>query len=893
MPNDRPLLLVDGSSYLFRAFYALPDLRTSDGIPTGAIRGVIAMLRRLAQDYEGSPIAVVFDAKGKTFRDDMFSEYKANRDAMPDDLVPQIQPIHDIIRAMGLPLLVVDGVEADDVIGTLAAEATRTRRRTVVSTSDKDMAQLVSEHVTLIDTMKEEMLDSSAVESKFGVPPERIIDYLALMGDKVDNIPGIPGVGPKTAAKWLNTYGSLDQVVENAASIKGKIGERLREHLDQLDLSRQLATIKCDVDLEVSIDGLEPTEENRSALVELYEKYEFRSFLSEMGVSGAVDDSLTAVYATTTDLKQLETLVHSAIDRKQVSLEVVTAGGYMDSHIVGIAICSQPGNANYIPIAHANYDAEVQPSLVDVLRILRPLLEDETVAKVGSNIKALQHTFAVQDIELAGDIQDTMLESFLLKSSASGHDTAAIARREFGVSTIELNQVIGERKNRIPLHEADVDKLGEYAAERAHLNLRVHDQLWDKLGKIDPLQSIFREIDAPLSGSLMRMERNGTLLDIDHLQETTEEFDRRIDEIEERVFDFAGERFSLRSTSQLAVVLYDKLKLPAPRPTKTGHRSTKESVLQRLALLHDVPKLILDHRHLSTLRSTYLYSLPHQIHPRTRRLHTTYHLTGASSSRVASSGPNLQNIPHRTADGRKIRQAFVAADGFKIMAADYSQIELRVMAHAADDAGLQSAFASGSDIHRVTASEIFYTPLDDVTDEQRQRAKAINFGLIYGMSSFGLAQRLDIDQKTATEYRDTYFERYPNVREYMDRTVEHAHEHEYVVTPLGRRLYVNEINSRRHTSRQAAERTAINAPIQGGAADIIKKATIEVDRWIRESGSEARMIMQVHDELVLEVPETEVDETASKVRQLMADVVEVSVPLVVDVGVGDNWDETD
>jgi DNA polymerase-1 len=895
--SDRPLVLVDGSSYLFRAYHALPDLRTSDNFPTGAVRGVIAMIRKLAKDYEGSPIAVVFDAKGKTFRNDLYPEYKAHRPPMPDDLREQIQPIHDIIRAMGLPLLIVDDVEADDVIGTLATEATASKRDTVISTGDKDMAQLVSDHVTLVNTMTDTRTDRDGVAEKFGVTPEQIVDYLALMGDSVDNIPGVAKVGPKTAAKWLNEYGDLDTVMARADEIKGKIGENLRAALDQLPLSRSLTQIRCDVDLPVGIGDLVPTPPDNDALRAMFERLEFKAWTEELA-SGAVAPEekppaeVAASYRTITDSAELDALIRSLRQAGSFALDTETTSlDYMNAELVGFSFCAEAGAAVYVPTGHHYAGAPKQLSLSTVLEKLAPLLADADVKKVGQHLKYDLNVLARYGVDVAGIAYDTMLESYVLNSVASRHNMDDLALKYLQRQTIRYEDVAGKGAKQITFDQVPLEQASEYAAEDADVTWQLHEVLWPRLAAEKKLRRVFEDIEMPLMPVLARMERTGTLIDGALLDEQSRELAGRMEALVEKAHELAGGPFNLDSPKQLQEILYEQLGLPVLKKTPKGQPSTAEPVLIDLARDYELPQVIMDYRSLAKLKSTYTDKLPLQINQKTGRVHTSYHQAVAATGRLSSTDPNLQNIPIRTADGRRIRQAFVAPQGRKIIAADYSQIELRIMAHLSGDAGLTRAFEEGRDIHRATAAEVFSVDLDAVSDEQRRNAKAINFGLIYGMSAFGLGRQLSISRTLAQDYIDRYFARYPGVAAYMEQTRAVAHDQGYVETVYGRRLYLPEINSRNHQRRQAAERTAINAPMQGTAADIIKRAMLAVDAWIPDSGLDALMIMQVHDELVLEVAETDVDAVVAGVTERMAAAADLAVALVVDAGVGANWDE--
>jgi DNA polymerase-1 len=911
-PGLPPVVLVDGSSYLFRAFHALPDLRASDGFPTGAIRGVIGMLRRLAKDYRGSPLAVIFDARGKTFRDDLFPAYKAHRPPMPDDLALQIEPIHEIIRAMGLPLLVVPGVEADDVIGTLAAQATREQRDTVVSTGDKDMAQLVSEHVTLVNTMTDTRMNRAGVIERFGVPPERIVDYLALMGDAVDNIPGVPKVGPKTAARWLTDFGDLDTIMTRASEVGGKVGENLRATLAQLPLSRELARIRCDVPLEFGIHDLDARPGDPDALRNWFRKLEFRTWSDALpaaasdGASPRGDAPQNGEIAPVGVLAPALTRDYRIVDSEDALAELLAAIGqspltafdtettslrYMDATLVGMSFCVEPGVAWYLPLAHRYMGVGPQLPFDDTLARLRPWLESDQHGKVGQNLKYDQSVLRGHGIELAGVLHDTMLQSYVLDSTGGRHNLDDLAQRELGIRTILFEDVAGKGANQIGFESVPIERAAEYAAEDADVALQLHQRLWPRLSGDNRLVSVYRDIEMPLVGVLSRIERNGALVDGQQLRALSHELGLRLEDLRAAVFDTAGEPFNLDSPKQLQVILYDKMKLPILSKTPKGQPSTAESALESLAEDYALPRLILEYRSLAKLRSTYADRLPEQINARTGRVHTSYHQAVTATGRLSSSDPNLQNIPIRTAEGRRIRQAFVAPPGRRILAADYSQIELRIMAHLSGDQGLLDAFAAGQDIHRRTAAEVFGVALDAVSDDQRRSAKAINFGLIYGMSAFGLAKQLGVSRTLAQNYIDRYFGRYPGVREYMDRTRALAHDQGYVETLFGRRLHVPEINAGNQQRRQAAERTAINAPMQGTAADIIKRAMISVDAWLRETGVDALLIMQVHDELVFEVGETDIDAVERSVSRLMADAARLDVPLIVDTGVGANWDE--
>jgi len=894
MAHHKPLILVDGSSYLFRAYHALPPLTTTEGHPTGAIRGVIAMLRKLAKDYPGSAIAVIFDPKGKTFRDDLYPEYKANRPAMEDDMRVQIQPIHEIIRAMGIPLLVVEGVEADDVIGTLAFQATAARQDTVISTSDKDMAQLVSPHVTLVNTMSETTMDRDGVIEKFGVPPELIIDYLALMGDSSDNIPGVPKVGPKTAAKWLNLYGSLDEVMAKADEVGGKVGENLRASLELLPLSRQLTTIKCDVEIGLTIEDLAPRDADRQTLRDLFETYEFRSWIGELGGEGpeTATAATTAEYETVTDLSTLEGWLEKIRTTGRFAFDTQTTSiDYMRAELVGVSFAVEADHAAYVPVGHDYPGAPDQIALEDLLDRLKPLLEDPQIGKIGQNLKYAKNVLARYDIELVGIEFDTMLESYVLDSVATRHETDDLAERYLGVRTIHYEDVAGKGAKQLSFNDVPIETAAPYAAEHAAITLRLHETLWPKLAAHASLKSVFEDIELPLLPVLSRVERAGARVDGSLLIRQGEEIGSRLSELAEQAWAAADEQFNLDSTKQLQSIFYDKLGLPVLKKTPGGKPSTAEPVLQELALDYELPRIILEYRGLAKLKSTYTDKLPLQINPETGRIHTSYRQAVAATGRLSSTDPNLQNIPIRTAEGRKIRRAFVAAEGHQLLAADYSQIELRIMAHLSGDSGLRTAFADNLDVHRATAAEVFGCSLDAVDADQRRSAKAINFGLIYGMSAFGLGRQLGVSRGVAQEYIDRYFARYPGVRDYMEQIREQARSDGFVATVFGRRLYLPEINARNGMRRQAAERTAINAPMQGTAADIIKRAMVSVDRWLEDASLDAQMIMQVHDELVFEVAQQDVEALSAGVRERMESAAQLEVPLVVDVGCGDNWDE--
>ncbi len=895
--NNAPLVLVDGSSYLFRAYHALPDLRTSKKQPTGAVRGVISMVRRLLADYPESPVAVIFDAKGKTFRHEMYPAYKANRPPMPDDLREQIEPIHQIIEAMGLPLLVVEGVEADDVIGTLAHQATQQKIDTVISTGDKDMAQLVSDHVTLVNTMDGRTTDKQGVIERFGVPAECIIDYLALVGDSSDNIPGVPKCGPKTAVKWLTEYGSLQGVIEHADEVGGKVGENLRAVLEQIPLSYDLATIKTDLDLAEGPQSISHNDPDQARLAELFQELEFKSWLEELEVDSEVESSASAAqmqethYEIVLEEKDFKKWLERIEQAELVAFDTETTSlNYMEARLVGVSLAVDPFEAAYIPVGHDYLGAPKQLDIDYVLNALKPFLENPEKRKVGQNLKYDMNVLANHGVVLAGIAQDTMLQSYVLDSTQR-HDMDNMALRVLNQKTIHFEEVAGKGAKQLTFNQVDLQQAGEYAAEDADITLRLYRAMQPELADSPALERVYSEIEVPLVPVLSRIECNGALVDAQRLAVQSQELEVRLNEIERQAFDMAGEEFNLGSPKQLQAIFYEKLELPILKKTPKGQPSTAEPVLQELALDYPLPKVILEYRSLSKLKSTYTDKLPQQICAKTGRIHTSYHQAVTATGRLSSSDPNLQNIPIRTEEGRKIRKAFVAPEGYQIVAADYSQIELRIMAHLSQDLGLLDAFAQGMDVHRATAAEVFNADFESVTGEQRRSAKAINFGLIYGMSAFGLARQLGIARKEAQEYINRYFERYPGVLEYMDNIRSQAAEKGYVETLFGRRLYLPEINSRNGMRRQAAERTAINAPMQGTAADIIKKAMIQVDQWLEKERPDAQVIMQVHDELVLEVAEDQRDAVAEKLRDFMCSTVELDVPLVVDIGFGANWDE--
>ena len=898
-----PLVLVDGSSYLFRAFHALPPLTNSKGQPTGAVYGVINMLNKLVAEYKPEHIAVVFDAKGKTFRNDMYKEYKANRPPMPDELRGQIAPLHELVEALGFPMIIVPGVEADDVIGTYARQASVQKVDTLISTGDKDLAQLVNPHVTLINTMNNLLLDEAGVVAKFDVPPSAIIDYLALMGDTSDNIPGVPKVGPKTAAKWLKQYETLDNLVAHADEIKGKVGESLRDNLDQLPLSRELTTIKCDVELELAITDLAMRAPQPDKLRQIYTELEFKTWLSnlstngdslEAGVSagGQIEtNKLEANYETVLDKKTFESWLGKLEKAKVFAFDTETTSlDYMKARVVGVSFAVEVGAAAYVPFAHDYLDAPEQLSEQDVLGALKPLLQDENKKKIGQNLKYDAHVLANHDISLNGIAEDTMLESYVLDSTKR-HGMDDLALRLLGVNTIHFEDIAGKGAKQLTFNQVDLEQAGPYAAEDADITLQIHQKLKAALSQEPALQKVYKEIELPLLKVLLKIERNGVMVDVAMLELQSKQLAKRMKQVELQAYEEAGESFNLASPKQLSTVLFEKLAIPSSKKTKTGQFSTAEDVLQELAVDYVLPKLILEHRSLSKLKSTYTDKLPLQVNEKTGRVHTSYNQTVAATGRLSSTDPNLQNIPIRSEEGRRIRQAFVAPTGYKLLAADYSQVELRIMAHLSEDENLLKAFSDGIDVHRATAAEVFAVALDEVEAEQRRAAKAINFGLIYGMSAFGLAKQLNIGRYEAQDYIDVYFARYPGVKAYMDKTRELAHDKGYVETVFGRRLYLPEINARNGQRRQYAERTAINAPMQGTAADIIKRAMIAVDVALSNSKVDAKVVMQVHDELVVEVLAKDVEVVADLIRIEMERAATLKVPLIVDIGIGDNWDE--
>ncbi|UUM30557.1 DNA polymerase I [Vibrio japonicus] len=922
---DNPLILIDGSSYLYRAFHAYPGTMSNGEIPTNAVYGVVNMLRSMMRQFSSERIAVVFDAKGKTFRDEMYAEYKANRPPMPDDLRCQIEPLHDVIRAMGLPLISIPGVEADDVIGTLAYQASQQGMPVLISTGDKDMAQLVDENVTLINTMTNVVMDREGVIEKFGIPPELIIDYLALMGDKVDNIPGVPGVGDKTATALLQGIGGLDKLYENLDDIaplgfRGSktMAKKLLDNKDNAMLSYELATIKLDVELEETPETLIKTTPNKDELIKLYGQLVFKSWLNELldggtGVVEAVEKSGASAPSTsvapeletpavTIDRSQYETILDEesfnawleklkaadvfAFDTETDSLD------YMVANLVGLSFATEEGVAAYVPVAHDYLDAPKQLDRDWVLAQLRPILEDDNQAKVGQNLKYDASVLARYDIEMKGIKHDTMLASYVYNSVGGKHDMDSLALRFLQHSCISFEQIAGKGKKQLTFNQIELDQAAPYAAEDADVTLRLHHRLIACIENDEKLKAIYEEIEVPLVPVLSRIERTGVLIDDMMLAAQSQEIAQRLDELEQKAYEVAEQEFNMNSPKQLQAILFEKMGLPVIKKTPSGTPSTNEEVLQELALDYPLPKLILEYRGLAKLKSTYTDKLPKMINPETGRVHTSYHQAVTATGRLSSTDPNLQNIPIRNEEGRRIRQAFIAPRGYKIMAVDYSQIELRIMAHLSGDKALLEAFQQGKDIHAATAAEIIGVDIEEVTSEQRRRAKAVNFGLIYGMSAFGLAKQLGIPRGEAQQYMDTYFERYPGVMQYMEDTRSTASEQGYVETIFGRRLHLPEIKSRNGMRRKAAERAAINAPMQGTAADIIKKAMLLVDEWIQQEGNgRVKLLMQVHDELVFEVEESSLAEIESKVQQLMESAAQLEVPLVAEAGHGDNWEQ--
>lgn len=891
--QQKPIILVDGSSYLYRAFHALPLLTNSKGFPTGAIYGVVNMLKRLMADYNPEYLAVVFDSKGKTFRDELYPAYKATRKEMPNDLFKQIQPIYDIIHALGIPILIIEGVEADDIIGTLATQASQRGLTMLISTGDKDLAQLVNEHITLVNTMSNTVLNPETVKQKFGVMSQQIVDYLTLVGDTSDNISGVPQVGPKTAAKWLNQYGSLDNLVQQAEKITGKVGESFRASLAQLPLIKSLVTIKTDIDLLLNLEELKLKTPDHQKLIEFFKELEFKTWLSELlekNKEAHVDKFVNYEIIFDEDklkkwLAKLSQTNYFAINTETTHLDSIQA------NLVGISFAIEKGFAAYIPLAH-DYDSAPQQLATNIVfSLIKPLLENSAIKKIGLNLKYDIEVFARYDIKLKGVCFDCMLESYVLDSVSNSHDLNSLALKYLGYRPISYEEIAGKGAQQLSFNQVEIEKAARYAAESADIALELHGVLWPRIAQEKGLQYIYEEIEAPLISVLATIEQNGVLINPQKLKKQGEELEKRLQQLQQEAFERAGQTFNLNSPKQLQEILFSKLNLPVLQKTGTGQASTADHVLQELALDFALPRIIIEYRRLSKLLSTYTSRLIEQINPNTGRVHTSYNQTGTATGRLSSSEPNLQNIPIRTIEGRQIRQAFIAEKGYKIVSADYSQIELRLMAHISQDEGLVDAFLQNLDIHTATAAEVADIPLDKVTPQMRRDAKAVNFGLIYGMSAFGLTRQLGIDRNAAQNYIQRYFSRYPGVKQYMDNTRTQAKEKGYVETLWGRRLYLPDIQASQMARQKAAERAAINAPLQGSAADIIKMAMIQIDHWLQEEEIAAKMIMQVHDELVFEVHEQDVDRLVTQIKKLMTEVVQLRVPLIVSVGIGNNWDE--
>ena len=930
--TERPVVLVDGSAYLYRAFHAMPPLTNSKKQPTGAIYGVVNMLRRLVADYSPEIMVVVFDAKGKTFRDDLYSEYKANRERMPDDMRSQVQPLYELVEKMGFPLVIIEGVEADDVIGTLSVQATKAGLKTIISTGDKDMAQLVDEHVTLVNTMSNTTMDIAGVEEKFGVKPTQIIDYLTLVGDTSDNIPGVPSCGPKTAAKWLAAHGDLDTIMAKADEVKGKIGEKLRDSLEHLPLSRELATIRLDVKLPEPVEALKMRDADIDSLAALYEELEFKTWRRELaegksplqlrggkgaaasgsssgagtaaassataaaggsGLSGGLGDAIERNYETITTLKSLDAWLKKLNKADIFAFDTETTSlNYKQAEVVGVSFAIAPGTAAYVPMTHDYEDAPKQLDRETVLERLRPLLENaEKSNLVGQHIKYDINVLRNHGIELRNVAHDTMLQSYVLDSTATRHDMDSLAKKYLDVQTVKFEDIAGKGKKQLTFNQIPVETASHYAAEDADITLRLHEVLWERLQAEPILATLYTEIELPLLHVLSFIECTGVRIDAGMLEEQGKTIQETIDTVKSEAYADAGREFNLGSPKQIGEIFFEEKQYPIIRKTPKGQPSTAEDVLEQLALDYPLPRLILKHRSLTKLKSTYIDKLPLQIDPDSQRVHTSYNQAIASTGRLSSTDPNLQNIPVRTEEGRRIREAFIAEKGYRLLAADYSQIELRIMAHLSEDDGLLHAFEKKLDVHKATAAEVFGVPLDAVDNDQRRSAKAINFGLIYGMSAFGLAKQLDISRGEAAQYIELYFARYPGVKRYMDETRELAKEQGYVETVFGRRLYLPDINARNAQMRNYAERTAINAPMQGTAADIIKRAMLDVSAWLEKDKVDARVIMQVHDELVLEVKAGELESVADKVQELMVTAATLKVPLEVDSGIGNSWEE--
>ena len=890
--TENPLILIDGSSYLYRAYHALPPLMSSKNQPTGAIRGVISMINKILLDHPNSPLGVIFDAKGKTFRHEMYKDYKANRPPMPEDLVVQIEPINQIIEALGIKLLSIKGVEADDVIGTLAKEASEAGLDTVISTGDKDMTQLVNKHIKVVNTMSNELLDEKGVENKFGVKPELIIDYLALVGDTSDNVPGVEKVGPKTAVKWLTEYGSLDEIIKNAEKISGKVGENLRNGLSQLHISKELVTIKKDVSLEVGVKDLMVGKRNKKLLEELYTELEFKAWLEKEEVpQKEVREELTrkSKYELITKIKQLENWITKIKKNSLLALDTETTGlDYMDAKLVGISLSVKSGEAAYIPLGHQQ---EEQLSVDVVLKKLKPVLESEKIKLVGQNIKFDRNILTRYGVNLDSFENDTMLMSYVLNSTATRHNLDALAQYYLNYKTTTFEEVAGKGVKQVTFDLVPMDQAVHYASEDADITFQLHEEFKSRLAKEPVLNTLLEEVEIPLITVLSDMEQAGTLVNEKVLKAQSKNFSERITKLEAEAYELADQEFNLGSPKQLQEIFFEKLKYPILQKTPGGQPSTAENVLQQLSEDYELPKIILEHRTLSKLKSTYTDKLPSQISPNTGRIHTSFNQTGTSTGRLSSSDPNLQNIPIKTEDGRRIRQAFEAKSGYQLISADYSQIELRVIAHLSKDEGLLNAFEEGQDIHSSTASEVFAVDINEVEPDQRRSAKAINFGLIYGISAFGLSKQLGINRNLAAEYMDIYFSRYPGVRKYMNKIKAEAKKIGYVETLYGRRLYLPEISTGNAIRRQAAERVAINAPVQGTAADIMKKAMLSVNDSLKKQKIDAKLILQVHDELVVESHEKDTEKVTKILTDSMSKAAKLSVPLEVEIGIGKNWDQ--
>ena len=893
LETQDPIILVDGSSYLYRAYHALPPLLTSNNKPTGAIKGVISMIQRILIDHPSSPVAVIFDAKGKTFRHEMYKEYKANRPPMPTDLAEQIEPIHRIIELMGIKLITISGVEADDVIGTLADQARQKQIDTVISSGDKDMTQLVCKNVKVVNTMTGELLDTKGVKKKFGVPPELIIDYLALIGDTSDNVPGVDKVGPKTAVKWLTEYKNIDGIVDNSENIPGKVGENLRLGLEQLSLSKELVTIKKDVDLDVTIEGLKVQPADQSGLNAIYKELEFRSWLSNKEEQPrAEEEKINSNYELVLNEKDLDKWIKKVNKAKTVAVDTETTGlNYMDAKLVGVSLSTKPGEAAYIPFGHAKEEGIKQLSEKTVLEKLKPFLEDKKKKIIGQNIKFDRNILAQHGVKLGPIKQDTMLMSYILDASATRHNLDALAKFYLNYKTTTFEEVAGKGVKQISFDQVPLKLAGNYASEDADITLRLYEKLNPLLNKQTSLKKLAEDIEIPLIEVLSDMEQAGTLVNSKVLEAQSKDLGKRLIKLEKEAYEIAGEEFNLGSTKQLREIFFDKLEYPIIKKTPGGQPSTDENVLQQLAEDYELPKVLLEHRTLSKLKSTYTDKLPLQISENSGRVHTSFHQAITTTGRLSSSDPNLQNIPIRTEDGRRIRQAFEASKNNELISADYSQIELRIMAHLSEDKGLIKAFNNNEDIHSLTASEVFSVDQNAVTPDLRRNAKAINFGLIYGISAFGLGKQLGINRNLAAEYMAMYFAKYPGVKDYMESIKQSARDLGYIETLFGRRLYLRDINAGNGIRRQAAERAAINAPVQGTAADIMKIAMINMHQGLKKAKLDAKMTLQVHDELIIESPPGETKEVVDLLKKSMSEAARLKVPLEVDVGIGNNWDQ--